>query len=173
MFHQPCTSRVGISSSEKPMACSMAGQYTPWAGTGVFADDFAVRGPELGKTGRPAVRLRQVAGEGNVVDQGVKPDVGDEFGVEREFDSPGKAALGAGNAEVRVKVNGVEHFRLAEGRKDKITALFHELLHHSTWSVRRKYQFSSSSSTTSPHSGPKLPSASRSLSVRNCSWRTE
>lgn len=95
----------------------------------ILADDFAVRGPEFGEFRQAAVRLRQVAGEGNVVDQGVKPDVGDEFGVEREFDSPGKAALGAGNAEVRVKVNGVEHFRLAEGRKDKITALFHELLH--------------------------------------------
>lgn len=86
-------------------------------------------GQSLAKSGRPLSGLRQVAGEGNVVDQGVKPDVGDEFGVERELDSPGKAALGAGNAEVRVKVNGVEHFRLAEGRKDKITALFHELLH--------------------------------------------
>lgn len=175
MFHQPCTSRVGISSSEKPMACSMAwAQYTPWAGTRI---SLPMTSQSAGQSLRiPAAAVRAPPGKpakGNVVDQGVKPDVGDEFGVEREFDSPGKAALGAGNAEVRVKVNGVEHFRLAEGRKDKITALFHELLHPFHMVGQAEIPVFFLQFHHFPPFRPKLPSASRSLSVQNCSWRTE
>ena len=95
----------------------------------VLADHFAVRGPELGEFRQPAVRFRQVTGEGDVVDESVKPDVSHEFRVKRKFSFPRKGGSWGGNAEVRVKVNGIEHLRLAEGRKNEAAALFHELLH--------------------------------------------
>ena len=97
----------------------------------ILADHLAIGGPESGKFRQSASRFRQIAGEGNVIDQGVKPDVGDEIRVKRQFNAPGKAFLGAGNAEVRVEgaFDRVEHLRLAEGGKDEGTALFHKLLH--------------------------------------------
>lgn len=54
----------------------------------VFADDFAGCGPEFGEVREAAAFFGEVAGEGDVVDEGVEPDVGHEFRVEGQFDAP-------------------------------------------------------------------------------------
>ena len=61
----------------------------------VFADDFGVCGPEVGEVGQSLVAafVGEVAGERDVVGEGIKPDVVDEALVEGERDAP-REALG-------------------------------------------------------------------------------
>jgi hypothetical protein len=47
--------------------------------------------------------IRVVAGEANIVHQGVEPNVGDEVGIEGELDAPGEARLRAGDAKVALE----------------------------------------------------------------------
>ena len=77
-----------------------------------------VAGPALFKQLLPGAAI---AGEADVVDQRVEPDIGDEAGIERQLDSPGEAALGSRDAEVACDLGGsVPEFRLAEIGSDEI-----------------------------------------------------
>lgn len=62
----------------------------------VFADDFGVCGPEVGEAGQSLVAafVGEVAGEGNVVGEGIKPDVVDEALIEGKRYAPGEALGG-------------------------------------------------------------------------------
>ena len=61
-----------------------------------------------------------VTGKGNVINQRVEPDVGDEVRVKGEFNSPVETLLGAGDAEVSLarSINGVENLGSSEFRKN-------------------------------------------------------
>ena len=76
----------------------------------VLADDMDVGGPEA------FVRDGRV-----VVGQGVEPDVGDEGGIEGQFDAPGQAALGTRDAQVVHRLlQELEDLVLAEARRDEV-----------------------------------------------------
>ena len=78
----------------------------------VFADDLKVGGPEFVKFGEVGALGLPISGEGDVVDEGVEPDVGHEVGIEGEGNAPGHPFLGAGDAEISVAgaFDGVEDF---------------------------------------------------------------
>lgn len=59
----------------------------------VFADDLEVGGPQAVELGEFGAFGFPVSGEGDVVDEGIEPDVGDEVGVEGKGDAPGEAVL--------------------------------------------------------------------------------
>ena len=63
----------------------------------VFADDFGVCGPEVGEERQAFITafVGEVAGEGNVVSEGIKPDVVDEALIEGKRYAPGEALGGA------------------------------------------------------------------------------
>ena len=86
----------------------------------VFADDVEVSGPKLLELGKIGVIFFQVSCEGDVVDEGVEPDIGDEVFVEEERNAPSEAFLGTRDAEVgRFRFfDGVEDFGFAEGGSD-------------------------------------------------------
>ena len=74
-------------------------------GRPVFFKEFAVR----------------VAQGGNVVDQGVGPDIGDEAVVKGQFNAPGQAGLGPGDAEIFQRLlEEAEHFVAVAFRPDVI-----------------------------------------------------
>ena len=61
----------------------------------------------------------------DVVDQRVKPNVGDVTVVERKFDSPGKPALGTGDAEVLERLaQHSKHFVLISLGPDELRMRF-------------------------------------------------
>ena len=90
----------------------------------------AVGGPEFGEVRQTGIRRGLVAGEGDVVDERVEPDVGDEILVEGKLDAPLEAFLGAGDAEVDAGIafQRVEQLGLAEGGDDDFGVVFDEVL---------------------------------------------
>ena len=96
----------------------------------VFSDDLEIGGPELVEVGEIGAFGFFVAGEGDVVDEGVEPDVGDEVGVEGKGDAPGHAVFGAGDAEVGFAgtLNGVEDFLFPEFGDDFEVVVFDGVL---------------------------------------------
>ena len=81
---------------------------------------MGVGGPEGVEIRELAAGFLPVSREGDVVDEGVEPDVGDEVRIEGNLDAPVQTFLGPGNAEVGVggPVNGVENLGATESRED-------------------------------------------------------
>jgi hypothetical protein len=65
-------------------------------GQDVFADEMDGLGPEAVE----AAVFHQVAGRGDIVEQGVKPDVGHIFGIKWQGDAPTEAVARPGDTEV-------------------------------------------------------------------------
>ena len=76
------------------------------------------------------IRRGFVAGEGNVVNKRVEPDIGDVVFIERQLDAPAQAFLGAGNAEIDTGVflKRIEQLGFAEGWEDDFWIGFDEVL---------------------------------------------
>ena len=73
----------------------------------ILAEDLDVGGPEFGTgslggavQGAGEGGITERGGDGDVIGEGVEPDVGDERGVERDGDAPVEAGGGPGTAEV-------------------------------------------------------------------------
>jgi hypothetical protein len=91
----------------------------------VLADDVhraLVGGPESAKSGKSGIGRGAVSGEGHIVDERVEPDVGDEVGIEGNFDAPAQAFLRAGDAEVGagIALQRVEQLGFAERGEDGV-----------------------------------------------------
>ena len=94
----------------------------------VLADDMGGGGPETAKGGEWASGLSQVTGEGEIIDEGVEPDVGDVLGVKGQLDAPGEPGFGAGNTEVaRQSFDGIAQLRETEGGDDEVFVGIDEL----------------------------------------------
>jgi hypothetical protein len=55
----------------------------------VLADDMRLAGPEFIKIGQAWIVVGEIASEGDIVQERVKPNERDVIRVEREFDTPG------------------------------------------------------------------------------------
>jgi hypothetical protein len=87
----------------------------------ILADDVGVGGPEVLETRQAVAAIGKVTGKGDVVDERVKPDVGDVAGIEGQLDAPGEPLLGTGDREVAGELaHGVEEFRVAEAGEDEL-----------------------------------------------------
>ena len=89
-----------------------------------------VGGPEAVEIREVGVVRGVVAGEGDVVDQRVEPDVGDEVRIEGDLDAPAQAFLRAGDAEVGagVSLERVEQLGFAERGEDGVGRGFEVVL---------------------------------------------
>ena len=87
-------------------------------GQDVLADDVVRHAPPFFEFGL----VGPIADGGNIVDQGVEPDIAHVIGIEGQFDTPGKPGFRTGNAQVAKflaqeseRLIGAE-FRLDEAR---------------------------------------------------------
>lgn len=82
----------------------------------VFSDDLEIGGPQGIEVGEVGAFGLLISGEGDVVNEGVEPDVGDKVWVEGKGDAPGHALFRAGDAEVGFAsaLDGVEYFVFAK-----------------------------------------------------------
>jgi hypothetical protein len=102
MFHQPWTSSRGISRRETHGMQHAEPVDAVGGDQDVLADDVhraLVGGPEP-EIRQSGIGRGVVSGEGDVVDERVEPDIGDEVGVEGDLDAPAQALFRAGNAQV-------------------------------------------------------------------------
>ena len=96
----------------------------------VLADDLGVGRPEVPKFRQVTSLLLPIASEGDVVDEGIEPDVGDKVGIEGKLDTPMQAFPGPGDAEIGFPraIDGVQHLGPPEFREDpKISRAYHLL----------------------------------------------
>jgi hypothetical protein len=112
-FHQPWTTSFGHLLIWETKGVQHDG---PIDGVGghqdVFADDLGVGGPDVFKLGQAGVAhfISEVAGKADVVREGIEPDVVHEALVKGQWDAPGQALDGAGDAEIlRFTFEGIQH----------------------------------------------------------------
>ena len=95
LVHVPVTVDVQVAVGFDPGRLEHRGPVDAVGLQDVLGDEVLGRGPE-----GPEVLPVGVARGGDVIDEGVEPDVGHVILVEGQRDPPGQPRLGAGNAEV-------------------------------------------------------------------------
>ena len=94
----------------------------------VFPYDLRFRWPEIAKL-RQARVIPQITSECRVVQQGVKPDVGHEIRIKREFYPPRQTGSRPGHREIaRDPVDRVQQLSPSKCRNDKIRPTLDETL---------------------------------------------
>ena len=95
----------------------------------VFADDLEGRRPQFAELRQIAPFLGQIAGKGDVVDEGIEPHIGHEIRVEGQGNTPRETLLRAGNAQIRPlrALNGLQKVPAAELRLHAVGVGGHEL----------------------------------------------
>ena len=104
----------------KPFPFEHGGPVYGVSGQDVLSDEMGAVGPER----REPVIVCCISGRGDVVDEGVEPDVGDIIGIERDLDPPAQAAFGTADAEVLQGLSEKsQHLVTARLRSDEIRVI--------------------------------------------------
>src|SRR6201987_3755695 len=83
----------------------------------IFADDVCPAWPQIREIRKVAAWIRLIASEGYIVEQRIKPNIGDVFVIKRELNTPEESLTRARDAEIAAQpVDSIKQFNLAKRR---------------------------------------------------------
>src|SRR5271165_3466596 len=95
----------------------------------ILADNMGSAGPKFAKIRQARVLIGEVAGKGDIVQEGIEPDISDVVRIKRELDTPGQPLRGPGNAQIPGEpLNRIDEFGPPKVRDYEVRASLDKIL---------------------------------------------